>query len=587
MLRRFINESSLAVDEMIEGIVGAYACLYEKHPHTNSVLYRKRRQGKVALVTGGGSGHEPLFVGFVGEGLADAAVCGNLYNAPNPESIYETAKAVESGKGVIFLYGMYPGDKMNFDIAEEHLKAEGIVSRHIRVHDDIISAPKNKKYERRGIAGDVFMLRIIGAACDSGLEIDQIVELAEQINDNIWSIALSLPPNRRGRLLKNNGYFDDTEYIEYGVGLHGERGVLQTEIQPVDQLVDKMYSQIIDEAALKRGDQICVLVNGLGMTSLMELAIVFRRVKHLAQGDGFRLFDADIHSYCASHESRGFSITVLKMEDAWKELYLKRQYSPYYSHRAEPEELSQTERTLGLIQSEPHLNMENLPETHAWEPERVSHADTTQLDTVLLRNMMIYVAEKLIGAEQLLSELDSVIGDGDHGFCIANGMRMARERLMMLNGDNMPWEVYHTIGRAMFLFAGGASGSYFGGMFISAAETIKNKSVIAVADFAAMWKAALLMILKKGGAIRGEKTLVDSLEPAVEALTVCRDSCFCSAIGQAEAAAMQGMLATKEMKARYGRGKYVADRGMGNQDPGATTIWLMFKSMQEYLADSH
>lgn len=578
MLRRFMNESSAAVDEMIAGMVGAFGSFYEKHPQTNSVLYKNRRKNKVALVTGGGSGHEPLFVGFVGHGLADAAVCGNLYNAPNPESIYKTAKAVESGKGVLFVYGTYPGDKMNFDSAEEWLRKEGIAARHIRVHDDIISAPKNKKQERRGIAGDVFMLRIIGAACDAGMDIDKIVDLAEQVNENMWSIALSLTRNNREYLKQNKlSYFDNADYIEYGVGLHGERGVLQTRMQPVDQLVDKMYSQILDEAGLKKGDSLSVLVNGLGMTSLMELAIVFRRLKSLMDGDGFRLYDADIQTYCASHEARGFSITILKMEEAWKALYSAEPYSPYYSHKIAA---SQTQSQASIKPIPP----KSVPEKPVhWEPVREPIGQDGELNVLPLRDMMIYVAQKLIAAEQMLSEIDGVIGDGDHGICIANGMRTARQRLMMLTEANMPWEVYHIIGRSMFLFAGGASGSYFGGMFLAASEAIKEKRRITVEDFTNMWRASLDMILKQGGAKPGEKTLVDSLAPAVQALTGHPVREFPAAIRAAEMAAQDGAQKTRTMQARYGRGKYVANRGMGNQDPGATTIWLIFRSMREYL----
>ena len=285
MLRKLVNNPSYKVEEMLEGYVGAFPDLYELHPTVKGVISRNRRRGKVALVCGGGAGHEPMSMGFVGEGLADAAVCGNMYNSPDAESIYQIAKSVESGKGILFLYGTYMGDRMNFDAAEKRLNAEGIVTRHFCIHDDIASAPVTRKEERRGIVGGVFLYRIAGAASDAGMEIEEIVNLLESAGDKVWSVGAAV--TEAGRLGKKDDMLRGTNdvCVDYGIGLHGERGILSMKLSNVDELVDRMYSQIMDEADLKREDEVCVLVNGLGMISYLELYIVFRRVKKLLHGE--------------------------------------------------------------------------------------------------------------------------------------------------------------------------------------------------------------------------------------------------------------------------------------------------------------
>ena len=580
MLKKFVNDPASSIEEMLEGFVETFPHFYEKHPEVNSILYRKKRENRVALVTGGGSGHEPLFIGFVGKGLADAAVCGNLYTAPDPESIYLTAKAVEAGKGVLFLYGTYPGDRMNFDIAEERLRAEGIQTGHICVHDDVISAPSSRKSERRGIAGDVFLLRITGAACDMGCNMDDILAIAQQANDRLWSIGAAMTQQWVSQSGERAGTFHTGEYIEYGVGLHGERGILRTEAQQVDQLVNQMYSQILSEAEIKKQDEVCVLVNGLGSISLMELWIAFRRLKKLLDDDGIILYDADVNNYCSSYESNGFSISLFKINEPLKKYYRASCYSPYYSHKCEKRKEVRLSSNMRISAAEQCRKDKSV---RKYVPAERPESCLRQLDVRLLRDMMIHVADRLISAEQELSELDRVIGDGDHGICIANGMRKAKQRLMDLSEKNTPSEVYQLIGRTMMLFAGGASGTFFGGMYMAAAESAKGKEQLTVRDFSEMWEAALQSIEKKGGAQPGEKTLIDALVPAVNALQQCTDQTFEQALQAAECAAKEGMLETKHMIARYGRGKFLSDRAQGCQDAGATTIWLTFCGMHEYI----
>lgn len=329
-MKKIINLPENVVQEAAEGFAAAFEKYIEKHPDVNGIIFKQKRSGKVALVIGGGSGHEPLFSGFVGKGLADAAALGNIFASPDPNTICETAKAVEDGRGVMFLYGNYEGDNLNFDMAKEFLQDEGIRTAHIRVWDDIASAPVGRITDRRGIAGDMFVLKVAGAACDKGLELDAAVKIAEKARDNTKSIGVATSPGQIPGSDRPTFEIGENE-IEYGMGIHGEPGIKRTPMQPADHLTEELYKELREEFSLMEGDEVCVLVNGLGSTTILEMSIVYRKLKELLIRDGIRIYDADINSYCTCQEMGGFSISMLKLDDELKEYYDAPCYSPYYA----------------------------------------------------------------------------------------------------------------------------------------------------------------------------------------------------------------------------------------------------------------
>ena len=330
--KKIINNVSDVIPEMMEGFVLAHSKYYEAVPGSNGILYKNRRKDKVALIVGGGSGHEPMFSGFVGEGLGDAAACGNVFASPDPGTIVNVAKAAHCGKGVLFLYGNYAGDNMNFDMAEEMLEDEGIKSAHIRVWDDVASAPPERIDDRRGIAGDVFMIKIAGAACDAGLSLEEVVSVCGKAMENLRSIGLATSPGQIPGSENPTFELGDNE-IEFGMGLHGEPGVKRTEMKSADELVSTMYNYIDEDMPLKKDDEVCVLINGLGSTTILEMSIVYRKLKQLLDNAGVKVHDADINSYCTCMEMGGFSISVLKLDNELKSYYNKPCFSPYYSKR--------------------------------------------------------------------------------------------------------------------------------------------------------------------------------------------------------------------------------------------------------------
>lgn len=329
-MKKIINKPENVISEMLAGHIAAYKNFYEKVPGINAYVYRGRRRGKVSLVTGGGSGHEPLFGGFVGRGLADAVVCGNVFTSPSPKQIYETVKMVGNGCGVLFLYGNYSGDNLNFDMAEELCELDGIETAHVRVWDDCISAPKDRIEDRRGIAGNVFALKIAGAACDAGLPLSEVVRVVEKVRDNLCSAGLATSPGGIPGLSKPIFELGEDE-IEYGVGIHGEPGVEKSEMQSAAALVQRLYESIKADMKLKEGDETAVLVNGLGSTTILELDIVYYELSRLLEKDGIKVYDAEIKTLCTCQEMGGFSVSVLKLDGELKKYYDMPCYSPYYA----------------------------------------------------------------------------------------------------------------------------------------------------------------------------------------------------------------------------------------------------------------
>lgn len=329
-MKKIINAPENVVSEMINGFVSAYSKYYSKHPEVNGVILKERRRDKVALVIGGGSGHEPMFSGFVGKGLADAAACGNIFASPDPGTIYEVAKAVDQGKGVLFVYGNYAGDNLNFDMAEEILNDENIPTAHVRVWDDCASAPIEKIEDRRGIAGDVFVIKIAGAACDAGLSLEEVVRVTEKARDHLRTIGVAISPGQIPGLDKPTFELGENE-IEYGMGLHGEPGIKRTQMQPADVLVDTLYENILKDMPIEQGSEVCVLVNGLGSTTILEMSIVYNRLEKLLKADGIAVHDVDINSFCTCQEMGGFSITLMKLDQELKDYYNADCYCPYYA----------------------------------------------------------------------------------------------------------------------------------------------------------------------------------------------------------------------------------------------------------------
>ncbi len=578
-MKKIMNAPENTVKEIMEGFAGAYERYYEKHPRVNGIILKRHRKSQVALVIGGGSGHEPMFSGFVGEGLADAAACGNIFASPDPNTIYQTARTVESGRGVLFVYGCYSGDNLNFDMGEEMLRADGIRTAHVRVRDDVASAPRERITDRRGIAGDLFVIKIAGAACDAGLDLADAARVAQKAGDNVWSIGAATSPAQLPGSDQPIFRLEEGK-IEYGMGIRGEKGVCRMDWRSADELGEMMYRQIIEESGIREGDEICVLVNSLGSTSVAELAIIYGNVKRLLLQNGIHIYDADLNHYCTSQEMGGFSLTFFRLDEELKRYYDMPCHSPYYTKEARK----------AVRKSECGVN----PGTESGEKrkgesgkkrkiKRTKEGELFVLGVQDAGAMLDYVADKMIGRKDFLTEIDSAIGDGDHGIGMAVGMRKVKETVREMGETQNVCELFDAAGRAMLMSMGGESGVIFGSLFYAGVSGQAVKSEFTARDMAEMFRKALTAIRERGGARVGDKTMVDALEPAVEAMEANAGRGFLKMMRSAEEAAWSGAEASRDYPAGFGRAKALGERAIGYRDAGAVSVWLILQGIREFI----
>ena len=567
-------------EESLAGYLLAYRKYYKKIGVYNAFKYRAHRKDKVALVIGGGSGHDPLFSGFCGAGLADAVANGNICASPNPELICAAAKEVDQGKGVLFIYGNYAGDNLNFDMAEEMCRAEGMKTAHVREWDDFASAPKERITDRRGIAGDVYTIKIAGAACDTGLSLEEVTRVAGKARDNTSTIGLATSPGTLPGNEKPTFEIADDE-MEFGMGLHGEPGIERTKMMPCSDMVERMYSELKAEMELQEGDEIAVLVNGLGSTPLLELNLVYYELYKRMHRDGLKVYDAEVKIYCTCMEMGGFSITFLKLDDELKKYYDMPCYSPYYAKG----EFTGVSASSDVDEEEEEIEFDE----NDVEPARIirsKEGELTELNGEDTRNMLLYVADKIIANKPYLTEVDSAIGDGDHGIGMAGGMQKAKKKLLKMEGTENAYGLFETAGQAMLMSMGGASGVIFGSLYLAGAKGMEPKTVLTAQDFSQMERKSLTAIQERGGAHPGDKTMVDALAPAVEAMEKNCNKSFLEMLKAAEEAAREGMEDTKKYVAKFGRAKSLLERAIGHQDAGATSVYLIFQGMREFVEGS-
>jgi dihydroxyacetone kinase-like protein len=314
-VKKFLNDADEVVEEMLEGLLAAHASHVAPIGASNRALVAKHgpRAGKVGLVIGGGAGHEPCFFGYVGKGLVDAVAIGNVFSSPPPGPILECTRAASGGEGVLYVYGNYAGDVMNFEMAAEMAQLEGIEVRTVLTTDDIASSSPEDREGRRGVAGNVFVFKIAGAACDRGLSLAACEAVTRRANARTFTMGIALEPSAMPQTRRHNFEIGPDD-MEIGVGIHGERGVTRESIAPADEIVDRIMDQIFREMRPEPGDRVAVLVNSFGGTPLMELYILFRRVAQRLSARGVGIEANWIGHYCTSLDMVGASISVLHLD---------------------------------------------------------------------------------------------------------------------------------------------------------------------------------------------------------------------------------------------------------------------------------
>jgi len=329
-MKKFLNKPERFVDEMLEGIYLAHP---DKLIYVNNDLRclttATVKKGKVGISTGGGSGHLPLFLGYVGDGMLDGCSVGGVFQSPSADQMFEVTKAINQGAGVLYIYGNYGGDIMNFDMAAEMADMEDIKVLQVVAGEDVASSPRGEEHKRRGVAGIFFVYKIAGAAADKMLPLEEVKRLADKAAANVRTMGVALSPCIVPEIGKPSFTIADGE-MEIGMGIHGEPGIDKGPLKTADETAQILVDKIMQDLPYEKGDEVAVLVNGLGATPKEELYVIYRKVGEILKAAGISVFHVFVGEIATSMEMAGLSVSLLKLDKELKELLAKPADTPFY-----------------------------------------------------------------------------------------------------------------------------------------------------------------------------------------------------------------------------------------------------------------
>lgn len=544
-MKKIINAVENVEEEMILGLVKSAPDKLRKLECGNVVVRARKKEGKVALISGGGSGHEPAHGGYVGEGMLDGAVAGAVFTSPTPDQIYEAIKAVATDKGVLCIVKNYTGDIMNFEMAIDMAKDEDINADYVVVNDDV--AVKDSLYTtgRRGVAGTVLVHKIAGALAETGASLEEVKAVAEKVIANVRTMGMAITACTMPAAGKPGFELADDE-MEIGIGIHGEPGTSRETLKPANEIADELLSRIVEDIDYT-GKEVAVIINGMGGTPLMELYIVNNYVSDFLAEKGIKIYDTMVGNYMTSIEMAGFSITLLRLDDELKKLYDAKADTPALKKlfRGELFSTITNDKTIEILKA---------------------------------------IAARIEEQKDYLTELDNEIADGDHGVNMAKGFNAVVTKLDAMAGKDIG-SLLKTTGMTLVSTVGGSAGPLYGTAFMKAGAVLKDKMEIGSQELVQALEAAIGGIKMRGKATTGEKTMLDAICPAYDAMKAAVDAGedMKSAVARAVEAARAGVEYTKTIKATKGRASYIGDRSIGHQDPGATSALYMLEVLLEQI----
>lgn len=558
-MKKLINKPERVVAEMIEGLVGMHAGWTRLHGQ-NVVLrtdFATIREQQVAIVSGGGSGHEPAHIGFVGPGMLSAAVAGEVFTSPSSDSVLAAVKTVAGRPGVLLVIKNYTGDRLNFGLAAEMARAEGIQVATVYVADDVALAGTQDRAGRRGIAGTALVHKIAGASAAEGRSLAEVAAIAQSAADSISTVGVSLSAGIVPAIGRPNFTLGENE-IELGLGIHGEPGFRRIQLASADEVVDRVLEPILAVQQLTPGDRVAVLINNLGATTNMELAIVGRRALAVLRGHGLVIERVYPGTFVSSLDAAGFSISLLKVDDSrlhWLDAPTSAPAWPNAAAQAPPIERRVQVRT-------------------------ESQATGIPIQTETGKHMRVVVeaaCNALIAAEARLTELDSIVGDGDLGVTLSRGANAVLQNMSIRPIGNTS-EGLQEIATILQQSMGGSSGPLYGIFLLRAASSLPVRSTLNAMDWALAAIAGCQAIGEMGGAGPGDRTMLDALIPFAQVFRdgLLADLSVPEALESAVNASENGARATVSMFPKRGRSSYLGERALGHPDPGAVaaTIWL-------------
>ncbi|CAK7019799.1 MAG: hypothetical protein PEPC_00820 [Peptostreptococcus russellii] len=586
-MKKIINKPETVVIEMCNGMAMAHPELEFLQKY--KILKKKEiNKNKVSLISGGGSGHEPAHAGFIGKGMLDAAVCGDIFASPSQIQIYQSIKETASDKGTLLIIKNYSGDMMNFKNAAYLAEEDGIKVDYVKVDDDIAVNDSLYTVGRRGVAGTVLVHKVAGAAAEKGMELAEVKSVAENAIANVRSIGFAFTSCTVPAKGTPTFEIADNE-MEYGVGIHGEPGIKREKVIPADELAERMVTSLIEELNLKSGDEATLLVNGFGATPLQELYLLNNSVNSVLAEKNIKVYRTFVGNYMTSIDMAGASVSLLKMDEQLKNLIDSESDTPAF-------------KVNGPVESIPYVNMklndqQNVEVSHEMTVDS-SHS-IIKNNEITLENMKFIVdkmSESIIKNEVPFCELDAHAGDGDFGMSVAKGFKQLRrewDEIVEHSSSNIG-EFLDACSMVIMEYCGGASGPIWGSAFRAAGKNTESKKKLTTLEFGQMMKAALEGVQKTGersfgrGAVVGDKTLVDALAPCADRIieVANNDSSvdIIDALKEGAKAAVAGAKETEKIAARMGRAGTVGERSIGYPDAGAYGLGVIFTDVSESLS---
>lgn len=585
-MKKIINKPETLVREMCNGLVLAHPNLTFNSKY-KVISKRDINKDKVTLISGGGSGHEPAHAGFIGQGMLDVAVCGDVFASPSQIQVYQAIRNSASNKGTLLIIKNYSGDMMNFKNAAHLATEDGIEVDYVKVDDDIAVEDSLYTVGRRGVAGTVLVHKVAGAAAEEGLSLREVKEVALHAIDNVRSIGFAFTSCTVPAKGSPTFHIEDHE-MEYGVGIHGEPGIRRESAISADELAHRMVTSLLDNLQIDddAAQEVAVLINGFGGTPLQELYLLNNSVTRELVARNKVVYKAFVGNYMTSIDMAGASVTIMKLDATLKKWLSKPCNTPALSIQDSFEPVQYTE--VVLTEEKDH----SVSYKNESDPSGAVITDN-KLTLHNIQYLIDQMSEIIIENEVPFCELDSHAGDGDFGMSVAKGFKQLKAEWKGIVSHN-----HHDIGS--FLDAcsliimehcGGASGPIWGSAFRAASKFAINKQALSVEEFAGMMAAVVKGIQDTGersfgrGAIVGDKTLIDALAPYAESWKQSADQGedIKTASIKAAEAAVQGAKQTEAIVARMGRAGTVGERSIGYPDAGAFALGVIFTELSKVL----
>jgi dihydroxyacetone kinase len=581
-MKKIMNKPETLVREMCNGLVLAHPEL-DFNDKFKVISKKEINNNKVTLISGGGSGHEPAHAGFVGSGMLDAAVCGDVFASPSQIQVYQAIRRSASEKGTLLIIKNYSGDIMNFKNAAHLASEDGIQVEYVKVDDDIAVEDSLYTVGKRGVAGTVLVHKIAGAAAEAGLSLSEVKEAAQHAIDHVRTIGFAFTSCTVPAKGTPTFHIEEDE-MEYGVGIHGEPGIRREKSVSADELAQRMVTSLLSNLQMndEMQQEVAVLINGFGGTPLQELYLLNNSVIRELTAKNKLVVKVFVGNYMTSIDMAGASVSIMKLDETLKKWLSAPCDTPALSVKGPFEPVNYTE----IIKEEKTASSVSFKNNTNAEAAVIKNNQFSLQNIVYLIDQM---SEVIIENEVPFCELDAHAGDGDFGMSVAKGFKQLKvewEDILANHLSNIG-DFLDACSLIIMEHCGGASGPIWGSGFRAASKSAQQKQELSIQEFADMMQAVVKGIQDTGersfgrGAVVGDKTLIDALVPFADAWTQSAqqgEDIKVAAIKAAEAAVL-GAQKTSDIVARMGRAGTVGERSIGYPDAGAYALGVIFTEL--------